>query len=328
MKNTSKKPATKKQKSMKDGGSVTDPNLERYADELFELQQKKDFAGFDDALLDKYWRENPTFKENIPGIVDIYSRKYPNASHAFVSTEKGGGRTTGFEKKEKERKPKLGRDQYREEIFGPPVEPGMIGRLMGRENIAKSMGVITGPESAPKISKQPVQTPLTRSENKRYMEAIRSGVIDQSEFEGTDPNRQREILTNAGIVRTLVRTKNLADGGLVNPMMNPEATLKKDLRKGTAGKIISGTISGASAGASAGLVGAGVGAGVGFLTSATMALINRKANLEEVDRQVDEHKSGLASGYMQAKAGLGYREGGKIKGEGGPKDDKWTVNPF
>jgi hypothetical protein len=104
---------------------------------------------------------------------------------------------------------------------------------------------------------------------------------------------------------------------------DPTQTLKTQFKAQTAGNLISGTLKGAGTGfAVAGPLGAGIGAGLGFVKEGLTSLFGKKGRDRAIAEAKKEWSSGWKDRYDKFAATESYQDGGKVKGPGGPKDDK------
>ena len=311
---------SKKREGMKEGGEVsTDPSVDRYVDEFYNLQKTKGFQGIDDKTYEKYWRNDPVFKENIPAIAERFQSKYPDASYTFSSKTEGGIRRTGFDQRPVEQK--TPKDiKYRNKHYSQPVEPGILGRLAGKHNTVYPTGEYSGAEDGRIITKQPVTTPVSRRADRK----IRKGMEDGGVAENT--KKANVVSAGLGIAEDVVG--NVFDDASAknslnyNPRTDPSAMMKKDAGIQTGKSLASGTLKGAAAGAALGPVGMAVGAGLGLLVSGVGAIAGRGKRKKERELASQEYAGRDASNYAGALGASSYKEGGEIKGKGGPKDDE------
>jgi hypothetical protein len=286
----------------KKGGNVPEESSSRvkdYARTFYDLQRKKDFKGLTDREHARYFVDNPEFKSMLPDITNEYNNLYPKARYSFQhSVSEDGSSSTGFRER-------------------PPVDPPQ--RSAPPANTARWYPSPTSPEYATPQDRRGMSRPTPRKP-KPGQRFNQGGVVDR--LKGST-ELQSGLLGMAGETSDAIFDRAIEEKlARHDPRMDPRDVLKKTQRMGVAKDLLGSTTKGAAMGAVAGPVGMAVGAGVGLLAAGVKSLAGRKANKRAINEAGQEYDDTNATAYNHAIASNSYKEGGKVKGKGGPKDDK------
>lgn len=318
-------PAIKTKRNYKGGGSVGDPPsapaqktklnpaAEKYAQMLYNYGKKLP-AGTEGGMTDEITRMTmeEDFKINKDDITKRARELFSGSPVTWWDepSESGSGNIRGFYK------PPPPKKEEEDKSVAPKIVESVNYEQKGLVDIN---GTLTG------VPGKVLRKASGRKVAKKVQNLEEGGPVQEFDKEAKAKEGMLTMASDAAGDLITSGFNSAAENTLatIDSRTDPYEAMRKANKQQNAGNIIGGTAKGALTGAStAGPVGALVGGAVGLVSGISKAIFgNKKAKREAAEARSTYNKNWTGA-YSSGLESTSFKEGGKIKGKGGPKEDK------